>query len=61
MNRPTRQHLYRELFAAEISKVRSQFGSGVYSFTEGMNRKAARQIARNRARLQMRKLREVSA
>jgi DNA polymerase/3'-5' exonuclease PolX len=51
----TRQQTYRELFLKHFNRIRKQYGVGQFSFTEGMNRNAARKIARNLARSEMRR------
>lgn len=47
---PTRQQIFRDKFIRSTEKVKNGYGYGVYSFSEGMTRKAQRRIAKKLAR-----------
>lgn len=45
---------YALLFERHFEAMKGEFGHGRFSWTEGMTRRAARRIARNRARKEFR-------
>lgn len=45
-------------FKREFARVKQQYGYGSHSWAEGMTRKAARRIARNRARAECKEMRQ---
>lgn len=46
-----RQRLYSSEFRKQYSNVKADHASGVYSFAEGLTRRACRRIANRRARM----------
>jgi hypothetical protein len=54
----TRETQFRDLFEIQRMEVKEAHGHGSYSRAEGMTRRAARRIARNRARMALREMRQ---